>query len=128
MRVAMIQEAVLSKWSHFTIWNAGKQGRRFYRSLHPDNQAKAQSTTELSQSAYLAVLFKLHYFCSRSLPSVIWTTGRFLKACISMKRARCSPLCLMHIQGFIQWGGEVGGGGKLSPKQPSFPQKLGYDR
>ena len=31
---------VLNQWDHFTIWNAGKQGRHFYRSLSPENQAK----------------------------------------------------------------------------------------
>ena len=41
----MIQGAVLTKWPSFTIWNAGKQGRRFYRSLRPENQAKASDLT-----------------------------------------------------------------------------------
>lgn len=35
-----LQESVLDKWKRFTIWNAGKQGRRLYRSLTPENQAK----------------------------------------------------------------------------------------
>ena len=35
-----LEERVLCKWSHFTIWNAGKQGRRLYRSLTPENQVK----------------------------------------------------------------------------------------
>ena len=39
-RVAAIQAMVLSKWKHFTIWNAGKQGRRLYRSLSAENRAK----------------------------------------------------------------------------------------
>jgi glycosyltransferase involved in cell wall biosynthesis len=40
LRVKAIQEFVLCKWSQFTIWNAGKQGRRLFRSLAPENQAK----------------------------------------------------------------------------------------
>ena len=42
----MIQDTVLIRWSHFTIWNAGKQGRRFYRSLCPHNQAKVPPTPQ----------------------------------------------------------------------------------
>uniref|UniRef100_A0A3Q3XRJ9 Glycosyltransferase 2-like domain-containing protein n=1 Tax=Mola mola TaxID=94237 RepID=A0A3Q3XRJ9_MOLML len=33
LRVDFLQERVLSQWENFTIWNAGKQGRRLYRSL-----------------------------------------------------------------------------------------------
>lgn len=40
LRVDALQESVLTKWKQFTIWNAGKQGRRLYRSLTPENQAK----------------------------------------------------------------------------------------
>ncbi len=43
LRVEALQSHVLSKWSHFTIWNAGKQGRRLYRSLRPENQAKVRT-------------------------------------------------------------------------------------
>lgn len=39
-RIKAIQEQVLSKWSSFTIWNAGKQGRKLYRSLSKENQKK----------------------------------------------------------------------------------------
>lgn len=31
---------VLSKWPKFTIWNAGKQGRKFYKSLSPSDKDK----------------------------------------------------------------------------------------
>ena len=40
LRVDALQESVLAKWKQFIIWNAGKQGRRLYRSLTPENQAK----------------------------------------------------------------------------------------
>ncbi|KAG0719133.1 UDP-GlcNAc:betaGal beta-1,3-N-acetylglucosaminyltransferase-like protein 1 [Chionoecetes opilio] len=33
LRVREIEARVLSSWEHFTIWNAGKQGRKFYRSV-----------------------------------------------------------------------------------------------
>ncbi|XP_066912360.1 queuosine-tRNA galactosyltransferase-like [Clytia hemisphaerica] len=40
LRMKQIQKNVISKWGNFTIWNAGKQGRKFYRSLDPENREK----------------------------------------------------------------------------------------
>lgn len=40
IRVKAIQEDVIDKWSEFTIWNAGKQGRKLYRSLSDNNRQK----------------------------------------------------------------------------------------
>ena len=40
LRVAALQKYILFKWEVFTIWNAGKQGRRLFRSLKPEYQAK----------------------------------------------------------------------------------------
>ncbi|XP_042891742.1 UDP-GlcNAc:betaGal beta-1,3-N-acetylglucosaminyltransferase-like protein 1 isoform X2 [Penaeus japonicus] len=40
LRIQEIQEWVLSRWESFTIWNGGKQGRKFYRSLRTENQKK----------------------------------------------------------------------------------------
>ncbi|XP_046569588.1 UDP-GlcNAc:betaGal beta-1,3-N-acetylglucosaminyltransferase-like protein 1 [Haliotis rubra] len=40
LRVEFLQKQVLSHWSKFTIWNAGKQGRKLFRSLTPENQKK----------------------------------------------------------------------------------------
>lgn len=40
LRVDFLQERVLSQWESFTIWNAGKQGRKLYRCLSPVNQKK----------------------------------------------------------------------------------------
>ena len=39
-RVKALEKFVLDKWEHFTIWNAGKQGKRLYRSLSPQSRAK----------------------------------------------------------------------------------------
>ncbi len=43
IRIQAFQRHVLSQWDSFTIWNAGKQGRRFYRSLSPDNRRKCSA-------------------------------------------------------------------------------------
>ncbi|ESN99606.1 hypothetical protein HELRODRAFT_84103 [Helobdella robusta] len=40
LRVQFLQERIIRNWSSFTIWNAGKQGRKLYRSLSPLNQKK----------------------------------------------------------------------------------------
>lgn len=40
IRMEYIQKQVLDKWESFTIWNAGKQGKKFYRNLSSNNQRK----------------------------------------------------------------------------------------
>ncbi|XP_026326097.1 UDP-GlcNAc:betaGal beta-1,3-N-acetylglucosaminyltransferase-like protein 1 [Hyposmocoma kahamanoa] len=37
-----LEKHVLSNWEHFTIWNAGKAGRKLVRSLNPENLKKVQ--------------------------------------------------------------------------------------
>ncbi|XP_072414429.1 queuosine-tRNA galactosyltransferase isoform X1 [Chiloscyllium punctatum] len=49
-RVAFLEERVLNSWPSFTIWNAGKQGRRLYRSLSATNQKKVVSFCDVDQS------------------------------------------------------------------------------
>ncbi|XP_012936870.1 UDP-GlcNAc:betaGal beta-1,3-N-acetylglucosaminyltransferase-like protein 1 isoform X2 [Aplysia californica] len=39
-RVAFLEQEVLKKWDHFSIWNAGKQGRKLFRSLSRTSQSK----------------------------------------------------------------------------------------
>ena len=43
-RVKAIVDHVISQWKQFTIWNAGKEGHRFYRSLSHDDQQKVMFT------------------------------------------------------------------------------------
>ncbi|XP_029359881.1 queuosine-tRNA galactosyltransferase isoform X2 [Echeneis naucrates] len=66
LRVDFLQERVLSQWDGFTIWNAGKQGRKLYRCLSPTNQKK---------------VCHLH----GSKLSVTWTTTRSGKAFTHMR-------------------------------------------
>lgn len=40
IRLERLEKLVLSNWSKFTIWNAGKQGRKLYNSLSIENKAK----------------------------------------------------------------------------------------
>lgn len=48
-RVLFLEERVLSRWTTFTIWNAGKQGRRLFRSLSPTNQKKVVAFCDVDQ-------------------------------------------------------------------------------
>lgn len=49
LRVEALENRVLCGWSHFTIWNGGKQGRRLYRSLSQENQAKVAAFCDVDQ-------------------------------------------------------------------------------
>lgn len=42
IRLEHLQKQVLSMLSEYTIWNAGRQGRKFFRSLSTDNQNKVK--------------------------------------------------------------------------------------
>ena len=43
-RVKAIVDHVIFRWEQFTIWNAGKEGHWFYRSLSHDDQQKVMFT------------------------------------------------------------------------------------
>lgn len=47
VRLAELERNVLSKWSKFTIWNAGKEGRRLYRSLSEENRQKVMAFADV---------------------------------------------------------------------------------
>ncbi|XP_077183699.1 queuosine-tRNA galactosyltransferase isoform X3 [Paroedura picta] len=48
-RLLFLEERILSCWISFTIWNAGKQGRKFFRSLSPTNQKKVTAFCDVDQ-------------------------------------------------------------------------------
>uniref|UniRef100_A0A3B3X295 Glycosyltransferase 2-like domain-containing protein n=1 Tax=Poecilia mexicana TaxID=48701 RepID=A0A3B3X295_9TELE len=50
LRVDFLQERVLSQWENFTIWNAGKQGRKLYRSLSLINQKKVKAFCDVDKN------------------------------------------------------------------------------
>ncbi|KAF1394897.1 hypothetical protein PFLUV_G00005890 [Perca fluviatilis] len=50
LRVDFLQERVLNQWESFTIWNAGKQGRKLYRSLSPTNQKKVKAFCDVDDN------------------------------------------------------------------------------
>ncbi|KAM3660579.1 UDP-GlcNAc:betaGal beta-1,3-N-acetylglucosaminyltransferase-like protein 1 isoform X1 [Ammospiza caudacuta] len=48
-RVRFLEDRVLSSWTSFTIWNAGKQGKKLYRSLSPANQQKVTAFCDVDE-------------------------------------------------------------------------------
>lgn len=49
IRIQRLINKELQKWSNFTIWNAGKQGRRFYRSLPQSLQEKVWAMCDIDK-------------------------------------------------------------------------------
>ncbi|XP_045565846.1 queuosine-tRNA galactosyltransferase isoform X2 [Salmo salar] len=50
LRVAFLQERVINQWESFTIWNAGKQGRKLYRCLSSFNQKKVLAFCDVDEN------------------------------------------------------------------------------
>ncbi|TSK18103.1 Meteorin-like protein [Bagarius yarrelli] len=50
LRVNFLEERVLGRWGSFTIWNAGKQGRKLYRSLTFTNQRKVKAFCDVDEN------------------------------------------------------------------------------
>ncbi|XP_024942205.1 UDP-GlcNAc:betaGal beta-1,3-N-acetylglucosaminyltransferase-like protein 1 [Cephus cinctus] len=50
LRINRLQNKVLSNWKTFTIWNAGKQGRRFFHSLKPEFQKKVFALCDVDKN------------------------------------------------------------------------------
>ncbi|XP_074121120.1 queuosine-tRNA galactosyltransferase isoform X2 [Sminthopsis crassicaudata] len=49
-RVQFLEERALQHWTSFTIWNAGKQGRKLYRSLSSINQKKVVAFCDVDEN------------------------------------------------------------------------------
>ncbi|XP_059588168.1 UDP-GlcNAc:betaGal beta-1,3-N-acetylglucosaminyltransferase-like protein 1 isoform X3 [Alligator mississippiensis] len=49
-RVRFLEDQVLKHWMSFTIWNAGKQGRKLYRSLSPANRKKVAAFCDVDRN------------------------------------------------------------------------------
>uniref|UniRef100_H2Z4W0 Glycosyltransferase 2-like domain-containing protein n=1 Tax=Ciona savignyi TaxID=51511 RepID=H2Z4W0_CIOSA len=63
LRLEALQKNVLSKWEKFTIWNAGKQGRKLFRDLSATNKAKVTcfcdvDVKKISKGIYIYELSK----------------------------------------------------------------------
>ncbi|GFO38673.1 UDP-glcnac:betagal beta-1,3-n-acetylglucosaminyltransferase-like protein 1 [Plakobranchus ocellatus] len=49
-RVQFLERRVLCSWKSFSIWNAGKQGRKLYRSLSPGNRSKVKMFCDVDEN------------------------------------------------------------------------------
>lgn len=47
MRIKELEQNVLSKWTSFTIWNAGRQGRKFYRLISKSSRSKVTAFCDI---------------------------------------------------------------------------------
>ncbi|XP_053939241.1 UDP-GlcNAc:betaGal beta-1,3-N-acetylglucosaminyltransferase-like protein 1 isoform X2 [Cuculus canorus] len=48
-RVRFLEDRVLRSWTSFTIWNAGKQGKKLYRSLSSANRKKVTAFCDVDE-------------------------------------------------------------------------------
>ena len=78
IRLKELEKNVLSQWTTFTIWNAGKQGRKFYRDIGKENRKKVKCfcdvdvkkirkqfyTYELEKSSTKTKVPIIHFSCA----------------------------------------------------------------
>ena len=61
VRLAFLEKYILSKWDTFSIWSAGKQGKRLFRDLSPNFQENLESFCDvgngLNKCYLLNILF-----------------------------------------------------------------------
>ncbi|KAJ0175155.1 hypothetical protein K1T71_009296 [Dendrolimus kikuchii] len=50
IQIKRLEDNVLQHWDDFTVWNAGKQGRKFVRSLIPYNLNKVKSFCDIDRN------------------------------------------------------------------------------
>uniref|UniRef100_A0A8D0T3E2 UDP-GlcNAc:betaGal beta-1,3-N-acetylglucosaminyltransferase like 1 n=1 Tax=Sus scrofa TaxID=9823 RepID=A0A8D0T3E2_PIG len=50
LRVRFLEEQALPRWATFTIWNAGRQGRRLYRSLTAESRRKVVAFCDVDEN------------------------------------------------------------------------------
>ncbi|XP_008409667.1 queuosine-tRNA galactosyltransferase [Poecilia reticulata] len=70
LRVDFLQERVLSQWENFTIWNAGKQGRKLYRSLSLTNQRKVKAFCDVDENKIQKCFYTYEESKERPKPTV----------------------------------------------------------
>jgi ribonuclease P protein subunit RPP14 len=63
LRIVQLQKDVLDSLDSFSIWNAGKQGKRFFKSLSAENQKKVIAFCDVDKNKLA------HGFCEFFDPS-----------------------------------------------------------
>lgn len=70
IRMEYIQKQVLDKWESFTIWNAGKQGKKFYRNLLSTNQRKVAAFCDVDPKKIKCGAYIYHESKEKIKPTV----------------------------------------------------------
>lgn len=70
IRMEYIQKQVLDKWESFTIWNAGKQGKKFYRNLLMTNQRKVAAFCDVDPKKIKCGAYIYHESKEKIKPTV----------------------------------------------------------
>lgn len=70
IRMEYIQKQVLDKWESFTIWNAGKQGKKFYRNLWTTNQRKVAAFCDVDPKKIKCGAYIYHESKEKIKPTV----------------------------------------------------------
>lgn len=68
LRILRLEDKVLKTWPEFTIWNAGKQGKRFYKSLSSLNKQKVVNFCDVDPKK---IGKNYQHFISRTITSSI---------------------------------------------------------
>ncbi|GJQ83286.1 hypothetical protein Trydic_g8878 [Trypoxylus dichotomus] len=76
LRIAQMQANIINNWKSFTIWNAGKQGRKFYKSLSPENQKNVIAMCDVDQNKI----------------------GKSYIPYDTIKRTNCRPIKIIHFK------------------------------
>lgn len=70
IRMEYIQIQVVDKWESFTIWNAGKQGKKFYRNLSTANQKKVAAFCDVDPKKIKCGAYIYHESKEKIKPTV----------------------------------------------------------
>ncbi|XP_015359484.1 UDP-GlcNAc:betaGal beta-1,3-N-acetylglucosaminyltransferase-like protein 1 isoform X1 [Marmota marmota marmota] len=69
-RVCFLEEWALPQWASFTIWNAGKQGRRLYRSLTAASRCKVVAFCDVDENKIRKGFYRYEEAQERPKPRV----------------------------------------------------------
>jgi len=91
IRVAAFEEQVLRHWPSFTIWGAGRDGRKFFSALQPENQKKvvAFCDVDVKKVGTNYINSAMPADLRRPVPVVHWTKAVSpLVTCVALDRTK----------------------------------------
>ena len=98
IRLERLQRIFLDSWSSFTIWNAGKQGRKLYRSLPEKHRIKVQSFCDVDAKKIQLGVYVYEDSKERPKPKVpiVHFTSAKPPFVICVKLVRFGAVCDLH--------------------------------